>query len=134
MVWTCLDADVASLTPLCVDCDSGHLRVPNFDDWLSIVIHILLLLGTRNKKTAECQNDAFWAVPANWRLVRARYYLCNPAPIQVHIWDHNKVDRFTPFTAYPSADGWFEVDLMGLGLYTTAEQFYVGFTSGRLPA
>jgi len=70
----------------------------------------------------------FPSVPANWRLVRARYYLRNPAPIQIHIWDHNKVDRFAPFTAYPGTDGWFEVDLMGLGLYTTADDFYVGFT------
>jgi hypothetical protein len=70
----------------------------------------------------------FPSVPTSQRLVRAHFYLHNPAPIQVHIWDQNKADRFAPFTAYPAADGWLEVDLMGLGLYTTADDFYVGFT------
>ena len=61
-------------------------------------------------------------------MVRTRFYVHNPAPIQVHIWDQSKADLFAPFTAYPTADGWFEVDLMALNLYTTQDDLYVGFT------
>ena len=70
----------------------------------------------------------FTSVPSGRRLVHAKFYLQNPAPIQVHVWDQNRADRFVPLSAYPTADGWITVDLMGLNLYTTAEDFYVGFT------
>ncbi len=99
-------------------------------------VRLVTLEYVYSDQTAESYQSAdagrgfatfFTSVPENWCLVRVRFYLRNPAPIQVHIWDQNKVDRCTPFTASPGADGWLEVDLRGLGLYTTADGFYVGF-------
>ena len=70
----------------------------------------------------------FDQILAGWRFLHARYYLLNPAPIQVHIWDHEGQDMITPFTASPATDGWFDVDLWDYGAFTTGEAFYVGFT------
>lgn len=61
------------------------------------------------------------------RLVRARYFFVAPvAPIEVHVWDAGRNDLATPFTATPSGDGWFDVDLSSLNL-TVSGDFYVGF-------
>jgi len=64
---------------------------------------------------------------ASARLVGARYYFIAPvAAIEVHVWDANRNDLITPFTATPSGDGWFDVDLSSHNL-TVSGDFYVGF-------
>jgi hypothetical protein len=67
---------------------------------------------------------------ASAQLVRARYYFNTAAsdhPIQVHVWDANRSDLITPFTATPpTGAGWLEVDLSSYNL-TVSGDFYVGF-------
>ncbi|MFQ5854535.1 MAG: hypothetical protein ACE5LU_02670 [Anaerolineae bacterium] len=69
----------------------------------------------------------FTTPSASAQLARARYYFIAPvAPIEVHVWDADRNDLITPFTATPSGDGWFDVDLSSLNL-TVSGDFYVGF-------
>ena len=60
------------------------------------------------------------------QLMRARYYLQDPLPIQVHVWDASHTDLITPFTANTSQDGWNDVDLSAYNI-TVSGDFYVGF-------
>ena len=60
------------------------------------------------------------------QLMRARYYLLEPRPIEVHVWDENHTDLITPFTANTDQDGWNDVDLSGYNI-TVNGDFYVGF-------
>ena len=60
------------------------------------------------------------------RLMRARYYLQDPRPIEVHVWDENRADLITPFTAATDQDGWNDVDLSAYTI-TVSGDFYVGF-------
>jgi len=60
------------------------------------------------------------------RLLSAHYYLTNPAAIEVHVWDAGHSDVISPFTATPTSDGWFDVDLSSLDV-TLSGDFYVGF-------
>jgi len=61
-------------------------------------------------------------------LVSARFYLLNPAPIRVHVWDAAGNDLIAPFVATPARDGAFDVDLSHLGLVVSDSFYYVGFT------
>ncbi len=61
------------------------------------------------------------------RVLTARYYLQDPRPIEVHVWDAiTHTDLLTPFQATPAQDGWNDVDLSGYDLTVTAD-FCVGF-------
>jgi hypothetical protein len=60
------------------------------------------------------------------QLVRARYYLLDPRPIEVHVWDANHTDLVTPFTAATNQEGWNDVDLSAYNVTVTGD-FYVGF-------
>ncbi len=60
------------------------------------------------------------------QLMRARYYLQDPRPIEVHVWDENHNDLIAPFTANTGQDGWNDVDLSAYNL-TVSGDFYVGF-------
>ena len=69
----------------------------------------------------------FSAPSASTRLVGARYFFMGPvAPIEVHVWDADRNDLMTPFTATPTSDGWFDVDLSGQNV-TVSGDFYVGY-------
>jgi hypothetical protein len=60
-------------------------------------------------------------------LVRARYYLQDPRPIEVHVWSADThADLITPFQANLTLDGWNDVDLSSYGLGVTAD-FCIGF-------
>ena len=61
-------------------------------------------------------------------IMAARFYLLNPAPIQVHVWDNAGDDLITPFVANPTRDGALDVDLSPLGLVVSDSVYYVGFT------
>jgi len=60
------------------------------------------------------------------QVMRARYYLLEPRPIQVHVWDANHTDLITPFTANTTQEGWNDVNLSAYNL-TVSGDFYVGF-------
>jgi ligand-binding sensor domain-containing protein len=60
------------------------------------------------------------------QLMRARYYLLDPRPIEVHVWDDSHNDLITPFTANTDQDGWNDVDLSAYNV-TVSGDFYVGF-------
>jgi len=60
------------------------------------------------------------------QLMRARYYLLDPRPIEVHVWDENHTDLITPFTANTDQDGWNDVDLSAYNVSVSGD-FYVGF-------
>ncbi|MBC8263161.1 MAG: FG-GAP repeat protein [Anaerolineales bacterium] len=60
------------------------------------------------------------------QLMRARYYLLDPRPIKVHVWDENHTDLIAPFTANTDQDGWNDVDLSAYNV-TVSGDFYVGF-------
>ena len=64
--------------------------------------------------------------PGQVQLMRARYYLLDPRPIEVHVWDANRTDLITPFTANTNQDGWNDVDLSAYNI-TVSGDFYVGF-------
>jgi len=75
----------------------------------------------------------FDLMPKGYPFLSIGFYLLDPAPIQVHIWDKERHDLITPFTAYPTTTGWFYVDLSGYGVVTPPSDsfntsFYVGFT------
>jgi len=60
-------------------------------------------------------------------LVRARYYLQDPRPIEVHVWSADAhADLITPFQADLTLDGWNDVDLSAYNL-TVNGDFCVGF-------
>ncbi len=61
------------------------------------------------------------------QVMRARYYLQDPRPVEVHVWDANHTDLITPFTVAASQDGWNNVDLSAYNI-TVSGDFYVGFT------
>ena len=61
------------------------------------------------------------------RLLHIRFYLLNPAPIQVHVYGEEWIELITPFTAQPTADGWFDVDVQDRNIILPNEA-YVGFT------
>lgn len=87
--------------------------------------------GTSESSQSYTQGNGFavrFTTPdSSAELVTARYYLIAPvAPIEVHVWDTDHNDLITPFTATPSGDGWFDVDLSGYDL-TVNGDFYVGF-------
>ena len=61
------------------------------------------------------------------KVVRARYYLYDPRPIEVHVWDyaaHNNL--ITPFTANTTAEGWNDVDLSAYNIVVSGD-FCLGF-------
>ncbi|MBL7183715.1 MAG: hypothetical protein ISS50_04615, partial [Anaerolineae bacterium] len=60
------------------------------------------------------------------QLMRARYYLLDPRPIEVHVWDENHTDLIAPFTATTDQDGWNDVDLSAYNV-TVSGDLYVGF-------
>jgi uncharacterized repeat protein (TIGR01451 family) len=60
------------------------------------------------------------------QLMRARYYLLDPRPIEVHVWDEDRTDLITPFTADTDQDGWNDVDLSSYNV-TVSGDFYLGF-------
>lgn len=61
------------------------------------------------------------------RLQTARYYLQQPATIEVHVWDASShADLLTPFQATPTQDGWNDIDLSSYNL-TVNSDFCVGF-------
>ena len=61
------------------------------------------------------------------QLVGARYFFMGPvAPIEVHVWDADRNDLITPFTATPTSDGWFDVDIGAQNVVVSGD-FYVGF-------
>jgi uncharacterized repeat protein (TIGR01451 family) len=64
--------------------------------------------------------------PGQAQLLRARYYLLDPRPTQVHVWDANRNNLITPFTANTTQDGWNDVDLSIYNI-TVSGDFYVGF-------
>ncbi|MBN1485916.1 MAG: hypothetical protein JXA37_14480 [Chloroflexia bacterium] len=59
-----------------------------------------------------------FSVPAaNPQLLRLRYYLQDPQPIEVHVWSSDThTDLITPFQAEPTAEGWNDVDLSAYNL------------------
>ena len=60
------------------------------------------------------------------QVTRARYYLQDPWPIEVHVWNANHTDLITPFTATASQDGWNDVDLSAYNV-TVSGDVYMGF-------
>jgi hypothetical protein len=77
-----------------------------------------------------------FSLQAGWsgaRLLTASYYvIVTPSAVNsftVHIFDEDRATDLTPpFTATPSADGWFDVDLTGKGI-TVTRDFYVVITN-----
>lgn len=68
------------------------------------------------------------------RLIEARYYLQNAAPIEVHVWSSDThTDLIAPFQA-ATVEGWNHVDLSGFDLMVNGD-FCVGFlhTEAYLP-
>ena len=60
-------------------------------------------------------------------IVRARYYLQDPRPIEVHVWSGDTHDDLlAPFQADPTQEGWNDVDLSAYSLTVSAD-FCVGF-------
>jgi len=85
--------------------------------------------GTMDTNTSWETGKGFavrFTPPGQAQLVRARYYLLDPRPIQVHVWDANHTDLIAPFTANTNQDGWNDVDLSAYNL-TVSDDFYVGF-------
>jgi hypothetical protein len=75
-----------------------------------------------------------FSLQAGWsgaKLLTARYYVLVSTGVNsftVHIFDEDRAtDLTTPFTATPSASGWFDVDLSGKSI-TVTRDFYVVFT------
>jgi len=60
-------------------------------------------------------------------IVGVGFFLQNPAPIEVHIWDDTGADLITPVVASPTRDGDVIVDLSPLGLVIRDSAFYAGF-------
>jgi len=60
------------------------------------------------------------------KLVRARYYLYDPRPIEVHVWDADHNDLITPFTANTTQEGWNDVDLSAYNI-AVSDDFCLGF-------
>ncbi len=60
------------------------------------------------------------------KVVRARYYLYDLRPIQVHVWDYAHNDLITPFTANTTQEGWNDVNLSAYNI-TVSGDFCLGF-------
>jgi hypothetical protein len=108
-------------------------------------LHIYLPLIVRNYAPGQeiAYDDGTMETTASWEMgkgfavrftptgqvqvIRARYYLQDPRPIEVHVWDADHNDLITPFTATVTQDGWNDVDLSAYNI-TVSGDFYVGFT------
>jgi len=85
--------------------------------------------GTMNTTTSWEIGKGFavrFTPPGQVQLVRARYCLLGPRPIQVHVWDANRTDLIAPFTVNTNQAGWNNVDLSAYNI-TVSGDFYVGF-------
>ncbi|RLC74064.1 MAG: hypothetical protein DRI61_17310, partial [Chloroflexi bacterium] len=64
--------------------------------------------------------------PGQAQIQYARYYLQDPRPIEVHVWDTEHNDLITPFQATCTQDGWNDVDLSTHNIVVNGD-FYLGF-------
>lgn len=62
----------------------------------------------------------------SFRVVRARLFLQDPRPVQVHVWDATHNDLITPFTANTTQEGWNDVDLSSYNIIVSGD-FHLGF-------
>ena len=91
--------------------------------------------GTAEAGRGYAMADAGYAVrftppPGGAMLARARIFVNgfpgSPAPIEVHVWDAEGTDLIAPFTALPTEEGWFTIDLSASQL-RMSDDFSVGY-------
>ena len=72
----------------------------------------------------------FTPPPGGALLARARIFVNgfpgSPAPIEIHVWDAEGRDLIAPFTALPTEEGWFTIDLSASQL-RMSDDFSVGY-------
>jgi len=70
----------------------------------------------------------FANLPVGWRVQQLRFYVANPAPVSVRLWNAARQEILTPVVATPTHDGWFEVDIWSSSVLVPSGGLYVGFT------
>lgn len=70
-----------------------------------------------------------FSLPMGWtsvKILTAKYYICvYPGyPFRVRLYDSDGDALITPFSATPTATGWFDVDLSGLNIVVSGD-FYI---------